>query len=140
MKAVKSISWFIGISIFMFGIVKFVNPFKGWYSVQITNSGLGEYSYWIGITGEIIAGLTLIISLFRRQKMAAKLFKIIIQISSATIIIIMLTGVYVHLQPNVPAAVLPLKIKPPYIPLFFLLLALTNIILIQRRMNDKPNK
>jgi len=41
----------------------------------------------------------------------------------------MLTAVYVHLNPNVPADVLPLKIKPPYIPLFLLVIALTNIVL-----------
>jgi len=40
-----------------------------------------------------------------------------------------LTAVYVHLHPNVPADVLPLKIKPPFIPLFFLLIVLSNIIL-----------
>jgi len=34
----------------------------------------------------------------------------------------MLVAVYVHLQPGVPAEVLPLGIKPPAIPLFVLLL------------------
>jgi hypothetical protein len=34
----------------------------------------------------------------------------------------MLAAVYVHLQPGVPAEVLPLGIKPPVIPLFVLVL------------------
>jgi hypothetical protein len=38
----------------------------------------------------------------------------------------------VHLNPNVPASVLPLKIKPPFIPGFFLLLAMADIFLIGR--------
>ena len=56
---------------------------------------------------------------------------LIIQLASAAILPMMATAIYVHLQPNVPAEVLPLKIKSPFIPVFFLLLALTNIYLIQ---------
>lgn len=129
MKYIKSISWFLGTSMFMFGILKFVNPFKGWYSVQVTNSGLGEYSYWMGIAGEITVGVTLMVTLVCRQKISEKTFSVLITSASLIIIIMMLTGIYVHLQPKVPADVLPLKIKPPYIPGFFLLLALSNIIL-----------
>ena len=33
-------------------------------------------------------------------------------------------AIYVHLQPGVPASVLPLGIKPPVIPIFVLLLGL----------------
>ena len=129
MKYIKSISWFLGTSMFMFGILKFVNPFKDWYSVQVTNSGLGEYSYWMGIAGEITVGVTLMVTLVCRQKISEKTFSVLITSASLIIIIMMLTGIYVHLQPKVPADVLPLKIKPPYIPGFFLLLALSNIIL-----------
>ncbi len=59
-----------------------------------------------------------------------------ILLASAAILPMMGTAIYVHLQPNVPAEVLPLKIKPPFIPVFFLLLALTNIYLIQRKTKD----
>jgi len=38
----------------------------------------------------------------------------------------------VHLQSNVPADVLPLKIKPTFVPVVFLLIGLTSIYLIQR--------
>jgi hypothetical protein len=129
MKYQKVSSWFIGISIFMFGILKFVNPFKGWYSVQVANSGLGQLSYTMGILGEITAGTTLILCLLYRQKISSKAYNWLTNTSFFTIIIMMLTAFYVHLHPNVPADVLPLKIKPPYIPLFFLLIALSNIIL-----------
>ncbi len=39
----------------------------------------------------------------------------------------MLVAFYVHLHLRVPASVLPLKIRPPFIPGFFLVLALVNI-------------
>jgi len=60
MKAVKIISTFLGFAMFMFGVLKFVNPFKGWYSVQIMNSGMNEFLYWPGITGEISVGILFI--------------------------------------------------------------------------------
>lgn len=133
MKNIKSISWFLGITMFMFGILKVLIPtINGWYSIQMTNSGLGEYiPVWLGILGEILVGLTLIISLIFRQKIPQNIFLTLTQMASFIIIIMMATAVYVHLSPNVPAEVLPLKIKPPYIPIFTLLLALTNIILLQ---------
>ena len=115
--------------LFMFGVLKFFNPFKGWYSVQVVNSGLNPVSYAMGIIGEITVGTSLIFSLIFKKKIPLKVFSVIIALASFIAIIMMLTGIYVHLQPNVPASVLPLKIKPPYIPSFFLLLALVNIIL-----------
>lgn len=140
MRTLKTISIFLGASMFMFGVLKFVNPFKGWYSVQVANSGLGEISYWMGIAGEITAGVILLGSLIFRKNLSPPQFKLAISGSSLLIIIMMLTGIWVHLQPEVPAEVLPLKIKPPYIPGFFLLLALTNFILtlkfLERRNRD----
>lgn len=122
---------------FMFGILKFANPFKGWYSVQINNSGLGEISYTMGIMGEIAVGATLLSCLIFRRSISKKLYTFLTTISFLTIVVMMLTGVYVHLHPNVPADVLPLKIKPPYIPAFFMLLAVANIYASIRRSKIK---
>lgn len=113
---------------FTFGVLKFVNPFKAWYTVQVTNSGLGQISYAMGITGEIVVGTTLFVCLIYGHRMSKKLLFLLKNASLLTIVIIMLTGLYVHLHPDVPAEVLPLKIKPPYIPVFFLLIALSNIV------------
>lgn len=132
MKYIKITSWFLAVSMFMFGILKFFNPFKGWYNVQVTNSELGPLSYTMGILGEIAVGTILITCLLYSQKMAAKTYFMLTNFSFFTIIIIMMTGKYVHLHPNVPADVLPLNIKPPYIPLFFLFIALSNLILSRK--------
>jgi hypothetical protein len=132
MKAVRAISTFIGISMFMFGIVKFVNPFKGWYSVQIMNSELGEFSYWLGLTGEISVGVLFLGSILFRERLSQKAFSLVIIAASTMEVIMMATATRVHLHSNVPANVLPLKIKPPIIPIFFLLLAVVDIILTRR--------
>ncbi len=133
MKFIRLISWFLGISLFIFGVLKFVHPFKGWYSAQITNSGMGELSYAMGILGELSVGVSLMIILVFQHKVLYKHLLLTIIFTSVVVIIMMLTGVYVHLHPNVPADVLPLKIKPPFIPGFFLLLALVNIYLAVRQ-------
>lgn len=122
----KSISWFLGIAMLMFGILKFVDPFKSWYAVQIAASGLGNTSYMMGIAGEITTGCLLIASLVLRYKM-----RFCLTLASLGIIIMMLTGIYVHQHPDVPAGVLPLKIKPPYIPGGFLLLSVVNMLLVR---------
>lgn len=121
---------------FMFGILKLLSPtIHGWFTVQMTNSGLAAYlPIWMGIAGEIAVGSTLLLSLLIDKNLTSKNLKLIIRLASATILPIMATAIYVHLQPNVPAEVLPLKIKPPFIPIFFMLLALTNIYLIQHKI------
>lgn len=134
MKYIKITSWFLAISMFLFGILKFVNPFNYWYTVQITNSELGQLSYSIGIMGEIVVGITLLVCLAYEQRISIKLYTLLTNISFFTISIMMLTALYVHLHPNVPANVLPLKIKPPYLPLFFLLIALSNIVLTTKNI------
>ncbi len=73
------------------------------------------------------------------KNFANKYFNIMRQLASAAILPMMATAVYVHLQPGVPAEVLPLKIKPPIIPVLFILLALANIYLMQRKINTGAN-
>jgi len=140
MRYIKLTSWYLGISIFMFGILKLVSPFKDWYNVQITNSELGQLSYPMGISGEIIAGLILIICLLYKQKMTVRLYYLLTNTSFVMIVIMMSTAIYVHLNPNVPADVLPLKIKQPFIPIFLLLIALLNILLSLKQIAGQIEK
>jgi hypothetical protein len=137
MKAVITISTFLGFSMFMFGILKFVNPFRGWYSIQIMNSGMNEFLYWPGIAGEISVGILLIGSVFFRERLSKKVVSLTIVLASAIVIIIMVAAIRVHLHPNVPSNVLPLKIKAPFIPGFFLLLAIAEIFLITKNCIKK---
>jgi len=126
MKKLLSINVFLGTSMLLFGVLKFFNPFKVWYTAQIVNSGMGDASYWLGIAREITAGGLLLYATIV-PAIRKKVYGFIVIFSSALIVFMMATGTYVHVHPAVPADVLPLKIKPPYIPLIFLLLGLYNI-------------
>ena len=140
MKTIKLISWFLGIGMFLFGILKVLSPtIHGWFIIQMTNSGGAAYlPIWLGIAGEIVVGSALLLSLIIDRNLSGKKFKQIILLASAAVMPMMATAIYVHLQPNVPAEVLPLKIKPPFIPVFFMLLAFINIFLIQRKIKSNP--
>ena len=57
MTLVKALSLFLGLMSVAFGALKFVDPFKGWYSVQIASSGLPEPAFALGIGAELLTGL-----------------------------------------------------------------------------------
>jgi len=118
----------IGASMLMFGILKFVDPFKTWYTTQLSASEMPfpVLSYWAGQLGEISVGIGFLLLVLNHKKWNSGQINRVLSAGTIIIVIMMLTAVYVHLQPNVPAAVLPLKIKPPFIPGFFLFLAILN--------------
>jgi hypothetical protein len=135
MKKNLLINVFLGTSMLMFGVLKFFDPFKSWYTTQIVNSGMGDLSYMLGICGEIAVGILLLYStiftIIRKD-----IYGLIVIFSSAIVVVMMATGVYVHMHPEVPADVLPLKIKPPFIPLIFLMLALFNIWKVRKDLKS----
>lgn len=112
----------------IFGVLKFVVPFKTWYTLQIEQVGLGAISYWTGIAGEITVGIGFLFVLAFFKKMSPVHSRVIITLLSLIVIVMMTVSIYVHLHPHVSADVLPLKIKPPYIPGFFLIMAIINIV------------
>jgi hypothetical protein len=130
MRFNKVISLFLGASMFTFGLLKFFDPFKGWYSVQIKTSELGQTSYALGIIGELVVGLTLLGLVRCRKTVSSEAYRYFSILASTAVIVMMSTGTYVHLHPDVPAEVLPLKVKPPFIPLFFLIAACVNIVIL----------
>ena len=131
MKAIKIISIFLGTTSFMFGVLKFINPFKGWVESQIEQSGLPQIALPLVITGEIITGLLFLFPFIFKNKFSKYKFSLIAT-ANVILIVMMIVAIYVHLLPNVQAAVLPMKIKAPYIPLFNVLLAVINLILIRK--------
>jgi hypothetical protein len=112
---------------FTFGVLKFVSPFRDWYTVQVTMSGLPVGSFTMGIFSEIVIGFLLFGSYLFWP--LSKYGYVVLQLGSAGLVGMMCVATYVHLHPSVPADVLPLKIKPPAIPLMFLALAVFNAIL-----------
>src|SRR4029079_13922625 len=100
-----------------FGFLKCVNPtIDGWFHVQIQQSHLPHSAILMGKIAEIVTGILFLLPRFRPW--SAKWESRILLIASSSLFLVMLVAVYVHLQPGVPAEVLPLGIKPPVIPLF----------------------
>jgi len=130
-KVVKYNSLFLGAVMFMFGFLKFFDPFNTWFHVQISKSGLPPLGIPVGIAAEMSIGLSLLLASFFRAKIG-RLFKPIVSVASSGLIFNMAVATYVHLQPEVPAHVLPFGIKPPFIPLIVMLLAALNLFELYR--------
>ena len=130
-KVLEYNSRFLGTVIFIFGFLKFFEPFHTWFHIQIAKSGLPPLGIPMGIAAEMSIGLSLLLASSFRQRIKS-LFTPILALASAGLIVNMAVAIYVHLQPEVPANVLPLGIKPPFIPLVFVLLAGLNLFQLFR--------
>ena len=120
-SAKKRLSLFLGLLMFTFGFLKFVNPtIDGWFHVQIQRSHLPHSAILMGKIAEITTGILFLLPRFRRWQV--KWEGRILLIACSSLFLEMLVAAYVHLQPGVPPEVLPLGIKPPVIPLCVLLL------------------
>jgi hypothetical protein len=119
----KALSLFLGVLMFMFGFLKFFQPFYGWFEVQINQSHLPHEAILAGKLGEMVTGCLFLLAWLRRS-LAAESRDQLLLIACLMLVAQMGTAIYVHLQPQVPAGVLPLGIKPPVIPFVVLLLAL----------------
>lgn len=108
---------------FMFGFLKFFQPFHGWFEIQIQESHLPHESILAGKLGEMLVGCLFVLPWLRRSSTAKSRNQLLL-LACLMLVTQMCVAIYVHLQPQVPASVLPLGIKPPVIPGVVLLLAL----------------
>ena len=107
----------------LFGFLKFFQPFRGWFEIQIQQSHLPHEAILAGKLGEIVTGCLFLLPWLRRSLTGKSRVQILL-IACSILVVQMGTAIYVHLQPQVPANVLPLGIKPPVIPVVVLFLAL----------------
>jgi hypothetical protein len=108
---------------FMFGFLKFFQPISGWFDVQIQQSHLPHEAILAGKLTEMLTGILFLLPWLWRS-LTAKSKDQVLLIACLILFSQMMVAIYVHLQPEVPAAVLPLGIKPPIIPAIVLLLGL----------------
>jgi hypothetical protein len=130
MKMVKMISIILGLMSLSFGALKFIDPFKSWYSVQIESSGLPAFTSPLGIVTELTTGIIYLFPFLFSIAVRNKI--LILTLANSSLICVLTAATIVHLIPEVPASVLPLKIKPPFVPLSFLLLAILNQLNVTR--------
>lgn len=107
----------------LFGFLKFFQPFRGWFEIQIQQSHLPHEAILAGKLTEMLTGILFLLPWLRRL-LTAKTKNQILLSACFLLLTQMAVAIYVHLQPGVPASVLPLDIKPPVIPAFVLLLGL----------------
>lgn len=139
-KATDIVALILGLIIFAFGFLKLFDPFHTWFHVQIAKGGLPAGMFPLGIAGEILIGLAFIASFVARSRPGEKRC-LVLAAASLGLIGNMLVATYVHLQPDVPAEVLPLKIKPPLIPLTFMAVAvweLVRVLQLRARAGGTP--
>ena len=122
-RVIKVVSLSLGVWMFMFGFLKLFEPFHGWFEIQIQQSHLPHESILAGKLGEMVVGCLFVLAWLRRSLTAKSRDQLLL--AACTILVTqMCVAIYVHLQPEVPASVLPLGIKAPVIPAVVLLLAL----------------
>ena len=127
----KIVTGFLGSFLILGGTAKFFEPFTTMFASQITLSELPlpGLSAIAGQFGEIITGVTLLVLLPLGQRLASVTTDRLFYLVNMVVGIIMLVAVYVHLHPAVPAEVLPLASKPPYLTLFIMTLVGLNCYL-----------
>ena len=125
----NALSLFLGVLMFMFGFLKFFQPFHGWFEIQIQQSHLPHEAILAGKLGEMVTGCLFLLAWLRRS-LAVKSRDQLLLIACSILVAQMGTAIYVHLQPQVPASVLPLGIKPPVIPVVVLLFGLLTAIAV----------
>jgi hypothetical protein len=136
-RSAIAISLTIGLVMLAFGLLKLIDPFASWYSVQISASGLPAWSRPLGMTTEVLTGALFVGAWLVRGQLAGRLAAVW-TLASLMLVSTMLVATYVHLHPDVPSKVLPLGIKPPVVPLSMLSTAVVNMSILRRsRSRDR---
>ncbi|WP_375749171.1 hypothetical protein [Vibrio sp. HN007] len=132
-KAEKLLTGLLGAFLTMAGMAKFFDPFTGMFTSQIAMSGLPFplLARWVGQLGEILAGLLFLTALLASGRLSDTSAKHLIYGATLLTNIIMLVAIYVHLNPDVPAEVLPLQSKPPVLTLIVMFITGVNYYLYQ---------
>ena len=131
----KALSLFLGVLMFVFGFLKFFQPFRGWFDIQIQQSHLPHQAILAGKLGEMVTACLFLLPWLPRSS-TAKYKDQLLLIACAMLVSQMVVAIYVHLQPQVPANVLPLGIKPPVIPFAVLLLALLTAFAVWNKRRE----
>jgi hypothetical protein len=133
-RSIRYLSLLLGFWMFLFGFLKFFAPFNGWFDTQIQQSHLPHAAILAGKVSEMITGVLFLLPWVMKPSQAKSRDPLLL-LACLILLSQMVVAIYVHLQPGVPARVLPLGIKAPIIPATVLILDLITAfaILKQRR-------
>ena len=143
-RLIKPLLLLLGVWMFLFGFLKFFQPIRGWFDIQIQQSHLPHEAIIAGKVTEMLTG-TLFLLPWLWKTLSAKNRDQLLLLACLILFTQMCVAIYVHLQPGVPASVLPLGIKPPVIPVVVLLLGLLTAFGVWKewraeKAGDMPNQ
>lgn len=132
----------LGSFFIMAGTVKFFKPFADMYDAQVTLSGMPftPLTKLAGQLGEISAGAILVLVLIIGRQLRSEWKSKLLYGASFLLLVIMSVAITVHLNPNVPAEVLPLQSKPPYFTLVIMALVILNAYLYKQVNTHNRNQ
>lgn len=136
-KSVKIITGLLGFGIFLPGIAKFFEPFKTWIyrQVSITEMPFPEIMQYLVKFGEVGVGVLLLFLAFKGEKLETSIKRKLFHFSNLTVVIMMIVAIYVHFHPDVPAEILPMESKFPYLAILYL-----GLVAINYYFNREANK
>ena len=137
-RRLQILTLLLGVWMFMFGFLKFFQPISGWFVIQIQQSHLPHEAILAGKVSEMVTGFLFLLPWLRRSLTAKSKYQILL-IACFLLFTQMIVAIYVHLQPEVPAGVLPLGIKPPVIPLSVLLLGVLTAFDVWKLLRAERN-
>jgi len=129
----KVLTLLLGVWMFTFGFLKFFQPIHGWFDVQFQESHLPHVAILPAKVSEMVVGVLFLLPWLRRS-LIAKTKDHILLMACFILVIQMVVAVYVHLQPRVPANVLPFGIKPPVVPVVVLFLGLLTAFDVRKQL------
>ncbi|PKQ64551.1 hypothetical protein BZG02_06815 [Labilibaculum filiforme] len=111
------------------GLQKFTEPYKTFVFQQLSLSGIpfAEVLQYFVKFSQIGVGSVLIFLAYKGNTLNKSLKNKLFYLGNFAIITMMLVATYVHLHPNVPAHIVP--IKPPVIPISYIVLVSINLYL-----------
>jgi len=135
---VKILTVLLGILMFLPGLKKLFEPSKTKFYRQIELSELPftDFTYWLGITGEIAVGLALLALVVVHKKLDILIRDGAFYALHFVTLFILAVAFYVHLHPNVPAEFLPLA-KPPIFPTPYVIIACINLYLYRQSVQHR---
>ncbi|MGQ1946560.1 hypothetical protein ACT3CD_05595 [Geofilum sp. OHC36d9] len=137
----KTITSIVAFFLLIPGLLKFSDPFKTMFTIQIEKSGLPfpHLSFIIDQSSEILTGILLYSLLYFWKKFPPNLGNQLFYIGYIMVFPIMVLAIYIHLHPNVPASLLPFESKLPLLSLTLLILSGLNLYL-QQIKGTEPNQ
>lgn len=138
-SANRIITYYLGAILLVSGSVKFVEPFKVMFRTQIEKSllPLPDFAFVAGQASEILFGFLLLMLPMMWSRLPETVADRLLLLGHLAVMGIMLLAVYVHLHPAVPAEILPMEEKTPYLAGFTLMMVIVNAVIYRDQVEDE---